>query len=908
MKKAFLFIVISFLVFQIYAQKGVVKGTVRDAVTGELLIGVNIVYAPGQGTITDIDGNYSLELSYEEYNFEVSYIGYEKQTRTVNVNSKVVYENYQLKIHTLREVEVVADMAKTRETPVAFSNITPIQIQEELASQDIPMILNSTPGVYATQQGGGDGDARINIRGFNQRNIAVMIDGIPVNDMENGWVYWSNWFGLDMVTRNIQVQRGLGKSKLAIPSVGGTMNIISCGVESKMKISLKQEVGNDAFSRTSVGFSSGRLNNGWGVTFAGSYKRGDGWVDLTWTRGWFYFLRVDKQLGKHLISLIAMGAPQKHTHRSYKKSIATFDKKYAAKLGVDTTGVNSYGIRYNPNWGYLQRAGEDREQLPQRLNYYHKPQISLRDFWNVNDKLYISNILYTSIGKGGGTSTATSDKYGTPGSSSFPEDPETGQIDFQTYYDKNYYSEDKRSRGILRSSINNHYWFGLLSTFTYEMNEEITFSGGVDLRSYKGEHYMEVYDLLGGNYFLDNTNKNAGDIVRYEGDKIRYYDDGLVRWGGLFGQMEYNRGNLTAFFNVSAAYSGYKRIDYFIKKELDVNDTTLRIGYNDTIVYHDISYTRNSPGLKFADTDWKWFPGYTIKGGANYNLSEKSNIYANIGYLSKAPRFNNVFYYENVEFTDPKNEIVRAVELGYGYYNPKLTLNVNAYLTDWMNKPADRPTTYVDPVTDEIYRININGMSALHMGIEIEFAHKLGDKILWERLLSIGDWRWKSEDTARVYINEQIAKKIYFNAKDVHVGDAAQIQYAERIKWEIIKDLYLKGVFTFFGKNYSQFDPFSLSPSINPNYLDSEGNPRDSWEMPSFFLIDLHAGYRFKFDNFDIKLRASVLNLLDQQYISDAQNNDSYSSGYNDFDAKSAGVWFGLGRRFNVSVMITLFN
>ena len=104
------------------------------------------------------------------------------------------------------------------------------------------MVLNSTPGVYATQQGGGDGDARITIRGFNQRNVAVMIDGIPVNDMENGWVYWSNWFGLDAVTSNIQVQRGLGASKIAIPSVGGTMNLLTKGIDSRKGGSINRKL------------------------------------------------------------------------------------------------------------------------------------------------------------------------------------------------------------------------------------------------------------------------------------------------------------------------------------------------------------------------------------------------------------------------------------------------------------------------------------------------------------------------------------------------------------------------------------------------------------------------------------------------------------------------------------------
>ena len=104
------------------------------------------------------------------------------------------------------------------------------------------MLLNSTPGVYATQQGGGDGDVRINIRGFSQRNVAVMIDGIPMNDMENGWVYWSNWFGLDALTRKIQVQRGLGASKLALPSVGGTINIITKSVDYKKGGTYMQQV------------------------------------------------------------------------------------------------------------------------------------------------------------------------------------------------------------------------------------------------------------------------------------------------------------------------------------------------------------------------------------------------------------------------------------------------------------------------------------------------------------------------------------------------------------------------------------------------------------------------------------------------------------------------------------------
>jgi hypothetical protein len=228
MKKISILLLIVTLSFTSEAQS-ILRGKVIDKNTGESLIGATIIYGKGMGTATDVDGNYSISLPSGERSVQVSYVGYKAINKVVVIENKLQVLDFKLKTILLNEVQVVADIARDRETPVAFSTIPMKKINEELASQDIPMVLNSTPGVYATQSGGGDGDARITIRGFNQRNVAVMIDGIPVNDMENGWVYWSNWFGLDAVTSNIQVQRGLGASKIAIPSIGGTMNILTKG-------------------------------------------------------------------------------------------------------------------------------------------------------------------------------------------------------------------------------------------------------------------------------------------------------------------------------------------------------------------------------------------------------------------------------------------------------------------------------------------------------------------------------------------------------------------------------------------------------------------------------------------------------------------------------------------------------
>ena len=396
--KTFLIVLISLYSLYFFGQ-GSVEGIVTDAVTGESLIGVNIVYAPGKGVVSDINGYYNIELENGSYTLQISYVGYVTQNKKITIKDKKIKLDIELKNITLDEVEVVGDLASSRETPVAFSTINPVQLKEELASQDIPMILNSTPGVYATQQGGGDGDARINIRGFSQRNVAVMIDGLPVNDMENGWVYWSNWFGLDLVTQTIQVQRGLGASKLALPSIGGTINIITAGITQKRKISFKQEVGDHGYLRSSIGYTSGQLKHGWGVTAAGSYKRGNGWVDRTFTEGLFSYIKVDTKFGKNILSFTAMGPPQDPGPRSSQKPIATSDSVYATKLGVtkrpgeyfastyiDTVSMVNKGLQYNPDWGRYTTLDGTNIVLNDKKNYYFKPLYTLRHFWSPNNK------------------------------------------------------------------------------------------------------------------------------------------------------------------------------------------------------------------------------------------------------------------------------------------------------------------------------------------------------------------------------------------------------------------------------------------------------------------------------------------------------------------------------------------
>lgn len=917
MKRLFSLLLLTSLTVYLSAQESLVTGIVIDDYTGETLVGANIVYGPGKGTVTNLEGAFEMNVTPGSYELQVSYVGYEMQKRQVEVAEKTIYLEFRLQSMTIDEVVITADVARSRETPIAFTNITPARIEEELAGQDIPMILNSTPGVYATELGGGDGDARITIRGFDQRNLAVMIDGIPVNDMENGWVYWSNWFGLDAVQRTMQVQRGLGASQLALPSVGGTINILTKGIESKMRTSIKQEIDGQGKIRTSFGFTSGKLANGWGITLAGSYKRGNGWVDNTFSEGWFYYGKIDKRLNRHLLTLTAMGAPQMHDQRSYQRPISAYDTVYAKEQGVNITElkeVNSdynifnKGPGYNQHWGILKRdrfnPDAPEEVLAERSNQYHKPQFTLRDFWTISDRLTISNNLYLSIGKGGGDKPIISIKD----TQLFqdPDNPNYGQINWQAIYNANckpqppfnilpinpIYSDSLLvSTNYMTRQHNEHYWYGLLSKINFNINPAFELSGGIDLRSYKGIHYTTLTDLLGGDYAVDKYDKrpdyvaNPEAAMKFVGDTIDYYNDGLVRWGGIFAQGEYKTEKISTFLNLTTAVSGYNKIDYF----------------------------------EMAESGWIYKAGLTAKTGLNYNITEHSNVFINLGYLSKVRAYRYFYKGYSTYFADElDNEIIKAVEAGYTYGSPRFSLFFNAYFTRWVNKPGSTVRSkYVlqpgDPGYDpgdqsehDVYA-DIAGIDQRHMGMELDVVYKILHNLELQGTVSIGDWIYTSKlENLQYYLDEgnnpPVNKVLDVDARGIHVGDAAQIQLGSSMRYEPFRGFYLNVRQTYFTKYYSYFTPEATT--------DEEGNVHDSWEMPGFNLFDLHSGYNFRLkalEKIRFDIRFSMLNVLNTTYIWDATNNDSYSpySEFQTFDARSATVFFGMGRRFTTSLTIT---
>ncbi len=893
------------------AQKGQLSGVISEGASGQTVGGAKIeVKSRNTGAVvnrmlSENNGSYTVQnLPYGDYRITVTMISFDTVVRDFKLNKAELVLNLNMAGSLeFDEVRVIGNIVKDGPVPIAVTKISTKKIQEELGSRDLPMLLNGTAGVYATQSGGGDGDARINVRGFDQRNVGVMIDGVPVNDMENGWVYWSNWFGLDAITSTMQVQRGLGATKIAMPSVGGTINILTQGIGNKKGGSLKQEYGTGNMMRTTASYNTGILKGGWGLTAALSYKQATGWVEGTPSQGFFGYLKVSKQFDQHLLTLSAFAAPQQHGQRSFRQPIQYWSEEEARNNGatIDTNAIFSdMGLRYNQHWGYRTVNGKE-EVVSERLNYYNKPQFTLKDFWKVSKKLSISNLAYASIGRGGGTALFNSSAIIRDSNNLIDWDTMTYFNQYNPLFgtpniDAQYSPTEIKSSQILLSSVNNHFWVGYLGQVNYEVKKGFEFSAGLDARYYRGSHYQEVKDLLGGDYYVDLSDKNAASPMKRVGDKIaknlfNANRDGLVSWFGAFSQVSYESKTVSAFVNITGIGNGYQGIDYFQKRELNLGDTILQFGYGDTITYNGQTYHSYSEGVDYVKTPWKFIPGFTFKEGVCVKLSEFSSVFLNVGYLNRTPMFSNVIDNNyNKFFGVINNEKILAIEQGFSYASRTFGVNINAYATNWKNKPFPYGVAVPDPNDPtETIRVNINGMDAIHLGGEIDVAWEIHKKVSTEFMFSMGDWYWNSSKT--IVIPQYDSLEYTFNAEGVGVGDAAQTALSATVRYEPIKNLYFKGQFQYFDRYFSDFNPFSLQ-GVNGG--------RQSWIMPSYSLVNFYAGYRFKIGEDALNLSANIINLLNTVFISDATNNNNGNN--QNFDATSASVMFGQGLRFNVSL------
>ena len=780
----------------------------------------------------------------------------------------------------LDDVVVTASVAVFRKTPVALSVIEPEQIALKMGTQEFPEIMKSTPGVYATKQGGGFGDSRINIRGFEAPNVAVMINGVPMNDMEWGGVYWSNWSGISDVTRSTQVQRGLGAAKVSAPSIGGSINILTKTTDAEKGGNVSYGMGNDGYNKLGFSVSTGLTEKNWAVTLAGYKTWGDGYIMGTEFESYSYFMNISKRINDlHTLSLTAFGASQKHNQR-YNGDMLRIEEWQKLKDGY----------RYNATYGFDANG----QRKTSNHNRSHKPHISLNHYFAVSEKSSLSTALYLSLCDAAGIGwqgAGRSRMYGTTnGSLNTNYRTVDGYYDYGTVQMENA-SNANGSDVVLAESRNNHVWTGLLSTYTTKLTDDIDFYGGVDMRYYEGLHDTRITDLMGGQFFIDNSRANvnaannpqAGNQAWVNeklkvGDIVYRDNTGYVAQAGVFAQAEYSRDKLSAFVASSVTNSTYWKTDRF---------------------YYDNE-----------KSETKSFLGYTVKGGANYNLTDQHNVFANIGYISRAPFMSGGYFtnmhQSNVVNKDALNEKTFSMELGYGFRSRYLNANINAYRTVWM----DKTMIYTIETAEGRGRINLSGVDAVHQGVELELTAMPVKSLRLTGMVSLGDWIWNSVATGFAYNDQGQAvdrtgavveemsdrhAKSTLDMKGVRVGNSAQTTLAFGASYKFLNGFTAGLDYTHYASNYAYFSipsTFGETKLITP------------WKIPDAGILDFHARYEFKLSGLDATVTGNINNVLNQERIADARDYNTSSASGNGSTWRDVAVMYDFGRTFSLSMRV----
>ena len=916
-----------FLAVSTAFSQGKITGTITDGQS--TLPGANVVIRSTKTTTsTGFDGAFSINASTNSGELVISFIGFDQKIvkfsvsngGTVNLGTIVLNENS----NQLEEIVVkssVIDVAKDRKTPVAVSTIKAAEIQEKLGTQEFPEILKNTPSVYVTKSGGGFGDSRINIRGFDQKNIAVMVNGMPVNDMEGGSVYWSNWAGLSDVTTAMQVQRGLGSSKLAIASVGGTVNILTKSSDLKEGGSGSSSFGNGDYLKVQGSYNTGLMKNGFSASVLISSTTGNGYVDGTAFEGKNYYIALGyKPNDKHDIQFTFTGAPQWHDQRNTFVSLDTY-LKYGSN--------GEPNLKYNSDWGYL-----NGKEYNIRKNYYHKPVGSINWDWKMNETTKLSTVVYGSWGRGAGANGAggirgnnyvssalrtadglvdydkiqrwnsgqpitlgTTSYQRTPVSGPYTNGADTGRSGSGSTASPYVYNTTSGISQI--SSFNSHDWYGGIISLNKKLSKTLSLDFGIDARTYKGIHYQTLNNLFGADAFLDKTNKNAPNSILTEiypvkaslnpfasstvKEKLGYDYNSGVNWYGAFTQLEYSKENLTAFVQGGVSQQGFKRNDKF-------------------------NYLTTDP---LYQTDFKNIVGGNVKGGANYNINEHHNVFVNAGYYSKQPFLTAVYpNFRSVVSGNLTNEKIRGFEAGYGFRSAVFNANVNVYNTSWKDRyqrsndgSATNPGGYFD----------FTGITEIHSGVEVEANAKITNRLKVNAMFSLGDWNYKGNSISNTYdasnnpIEGSTAQTLYLDK--VKVGDAAQLTASLGASYEVVTRVTIDANYNFNDKLYASISPGDFKTETNKGAL----------QLPSYGLMDAGFSYKMltgKNKDKSVNFRLNVNNVLDEIYIAESKTNkfaSDFVSGTSGPTFESAGktyngvatannVYFGFGRTWNFSL------
>ena len=869
-----------------------VSGTVTDA-DGNALPGANVVVqGTALGAAATLSGAYSVSVPNGTYTVTASVVGYTSESATVKVSDSNASASFSLASSSvaLGGVEVLADRVDNT-SAIPYDDYTKADIDFRLGGRGLPKALATLPNVYV-ENGGGWDDENVYVRGFDDRYTSYLINGIPMNDMENGNLYFSNWSVLADVASVVQVQRGAGSVNLATPSLGGVVNFMSMPASSEASVVVKQEAGQYAYSKTAVTINTGLMMDGKLAMVASASKRtADRLFAVgTYTEAWSYYFNTSYSFNENnRLEFVALGSPQIHGQSFWNNRVSNYSHELARDMGVAEEDLRTeYGMDYNPradnldtpftgqkataSWlpfdGWNNRSADmySSTLINERENYFHKPIVQLNSYNKLNDTMTLASSLYYSGGEGGGSGSAGSIRWKADGSGrDYDETIRRNSLDFVDGF-------GYQSRGILRGSRNNQSTVGVVSKLDMEVSDTVSMTFGVDIRTATVEHYREVYNLLGGDFYMDTSNPNWTDDQQHRtlGDKVFYDYTNTVDWMGGYAQVNYDDGmgtNGFAMFGTTTA--SYTNQDHFT---LDNNKIE-------------------------ADGEM----GYQMKVGGSRALNDAWQLFGNMSYSAMTPSLDKVINdYNNTLNGSFENEKATWLDVGARFKsaNGQWAGSMNYYYALWSDRNQSGTSESLDG-TESFF--SITGLNELHTGLEYSVAYQPIPVLRIDIRGHESDWRFTdnlsysyneiegdagSEETLALYV------------KDVMVSGAPQSQNVI-IVTGFFNRLKVSGEVQSFSKQYPRWGYDGNIEDLA--FLLGEDNTfaEDAYVTGNTTLVNFVSSYTTELMGKDVTLSASVFNAMDELYVGDFV--DAYDGSG---DVSNLRVRVGQPRSYNIGVTI----
>ncbi len=895
MKKLFIFAIVVFLagLGNISAQT-TAKGIVKDIDTGNPIPGVTVqIGETSITTTTNSLGEYQLpSLQSGSYLIIYTLNGFQTIEQQVEITSEMI----SIPDVSLRRTQV----DETQNQTLSEVTISSDDLDMDSKGQSVSGLLQSSADPFESAVSFTFSPARFRIRGYDSDYNKVYLNGISFNDPESGFSSWGDWAGLNDATRNKESHYGLSTANFAFGDVGGVANINTRASQAHVGTKLSYAATNRTYTnRLMVTHSTGMMDNGVAITLSGSRRWADeGYVEGTFYDAYAYFVSIEKKFtDHHSFSFTAFNAPTKRGMQGTATDEAN-----------DLVGSNFY----NPNWGY--QNGEKRNS---RIRYQDQPTFILNHYWTINDKTTLTSNLGYSFGTYQTTAlnwnnaqdprpdyyrklpsyrnTSDQDVIGQL-TDAWKNDVNTQQIDWNSLYQTNYRS-DTSTTYILENRITDSKQLSFSSVLNWDFKSNLKMASGIELSMYKGRNYKSIYDLLGGNYWVDidqfaeRDYGNGSDMVQNDLD----HPNKQVKKGDTFGydyDANVNNGTLWSVANYMT-----NRVDYYFGANY-VMTQFWRTGN-----MKNGRFPLNSKG----DSEKETYNNFGVKGGATWKINGRNFVEANAAYMTKAPYFRYSYISPRTSnriipgITDEK---ILSADISYNLRSPFIKARVSAYYTKFMDQ--NEMKSFYHDTYNTFINYSMTGIDKEHRGIEIGAEIKATSTITVNLAAAFGSYKYTSRPNVTITKDNSDSIFTYNQAvyiKNFYIPNTPQTAAMIGLEYASPKYWYLGATISYFADTYIDYNPERRTAEM----VDSANPDKDlitsQQSVPNAYLVDANIGKSWRIKKYFINLNFQVANVLDKtDFKTGGYEQLRYSGLSSDLTKFPPRYYYAFGRTYYLSL------